>query len=307
MSIPSIVYKAHATGNDFVVYLDEDGTHEPTADEVRFLCDRHFGIGGARHFGIGGDGLIRLAHPQAVSDVNERQIADCAAGDADWFMDYRNADGSLAEMCGNGTRAITLFAQRQGIADQPGGTPFHLGTRAGVKILTSLGDVPGLGKDVFQVEMGAWKRGDVDGYEVTIPGTSGSARGTFVDMGNPHVVAVLEDAFASLPNVEDLDLVTKPVVAPEIPSDQNVEFVRIDEQSEGDDAGEAAMRVNERGCGETLSCGTGLCATAITLRAKTGIDHWTITVRGGTLRVDVTDEDVKLTGSATIVGKIELL
>ena len=299
MSIPSIVYKAHATGNDFVVYLDEDGMHEPTADEVRFLCDRHFGIGG--------DGLIRLAHPQAVSDVNERQIADCAAGDADWFMDYRNADGSLAEMCGNGTRAITLFAQRQGIAYQPGGTPFHLGTRAGVKILTSLGDVPGLGKDVFQVEMGAWKRGDVDGYEVTIPGTSGSARGTFVDMGNPHVVAVLEDAFASLPNVEDLDLVTKPVVAPEIPSDQNVEFVRIDEQSEGDDAGEATMRVNERGCGETLSCGTGLCATAITLRAKTGIDHWTITVRGGTLRVDVTDEDVKLTGSATIVGKIELL
>ena len=299
MSIPSIVYKAHATGNDFVVYLDEDGTHEPTADEVRFLCDRHFGIGG--------DGLIRLAHPQAVSDVNERQIADCAAGDADWFMDYRNADGSLAEMCGNGTRAITLFAQRQGIADQPGGTPFHLGTRAGVKILTSLGDVLGLGKDVFQVEMGAWKRGDVDGYEVTIPGTSGSARGTFVDMGNPHIVAVLEDAFASLPNVEDLDLVTKPVVAPEIPSDQNVEFVRIDEQSEGDDAGEATMRVNERGCGETLSCGTGLCATAITLRAKTGIDHWTITVRGGTLRVDVTDEDVKLTGSATIVGKIELL
>lgn len=299
MSIPSIVYKAHATGNDFVVYLDEDGMHEPTADEVRFLCDRHFGIGG--------DGLIRLAHPQAVSDVNERQIADCAAGDADWFMDYRNADGSLAEMCGNGTRAITLFAQRQGIADQPGGTPFHLGTRAGVKILTLLGDVPGLGKDVFQVEMGAWKRGDVDGYEVTIPGTSGSARGTFVDMGNPHVVAVLEDAFASLPNVEDLDLVTKPVVAPEIPSDQNVEFVRIDEQSEGDDAGEATMRVNERGCGETLSCGTGLCATAITLRAKTGIDHWTITVRGGTLRVDVTDEDVKLTGSATIVGKIELL
>lgn len=299
MSIPSIVYKAHATGNDFVVYLDEDGTHEPTADEVRFLCDRHFGIGG--------DGLIRLAHPQAVSDVNERQIADCAAGDADWFMDYRNADGSLAEMCGNGTRAITLFAQRQGIADQPGGKPFRLGTRAGVKVLTSLGDVPGLGEDVFQVEMGAWKRGDVDGYEVTIPGTSGSARGTFVDMGNPHVVAVLEDEFASLPNVEDLDLVTKPVVAPEIPSDQNVEFVRIDEQSEGDDAGEATMRVNERGCGETLSCGTGLCATAITLRAKTGIDHWTITVRGGTLRVDVTDEDVKLTGSAAIVGKIELL
>ncbi|WP_291533008.1 diaminopimelate epimerase [Bifidobacterium sp. UBA6881] len=299
MSIPSIVYKAHATGNDFVVYADPDGEYEPTADEVRYLCDRHFGIGG--------DGLIRLAHPRAVSDLSDAQVADCKANGAEWFMDYRNADGSLAEMCGNGTRAITLFAQRQGLADRPGGRPFRLGTRAGVKTLTSLGDVPGLGKDVFQVEMGAWKRGELDGYEVTIPGVEGSARGTFVDMGNPHVVAVLEDAFATLPTVEELDLAVKPVVAPEIESDQNVEFVRIDEQSEGDDAGEATMRVNERGCGETLSCGTGLCATAVTLRAKTGIDHWTITVRGGTLRVDVTDTDVKLTGSATIVGKIELV
>ena len=299
MSIPSIVYKAHATGNDFVVYADPDGEYEPTADEVRYLCDRHFGIGG--------DGLIRLAHPQAVSDLSDAQVADCKANGAEWFMDYRNADGSLAEMCGNGTRAITLFAQRQGLADRPGGRPFRLGTRAGVKTLTSLGDVPGLGKDVFQVEMGTWKRGELDGYEVTIPGVEGSARGTFVDMGNPHVVAVLEDAFATLPTVEELDLAVKPVVAPEIESDQNVEFVRIDEQSEGDDAGEATMRVNERGCGETLSCGTGLCATAVTLRAKTGIDHWTITVRGGTLRVDVTDTDVKLTGSATIVGKIELV
>ena len=299
MSIPSIVYKAHATGNDFVVYADPDGVYEPTADEVRFLCDRHFGIGG--------DGLIRLAHPRAVSDLSAAQVADCAAGGAEWFMDYRNADGSLAEMCGNGTRAITLFAQRQGIADRPGGEPFRLGTRAGVKVLTSLGDVPELGKDVFQVEMGAWKRGELDAFEVTIPGTPGSARGTFVDMGNPHVVAVIEDAFSSLPTVETLDLTVKPVVDPKLDSDQNVEFVRIDEQSEGDDEGNATMRVNERGCGETLSCGTGLCATAVTLRAKTGIDHWTIAVRGGTLRVDVSDEDVKLTGSATIVGRIELL
>lgn len=299
MSIPSIVYKAHATGNDFVVYADPDGVYEPTADEVRFLCDRHFGIGG--------DGLIRLAHPDKVSDLDERRVADCVAGDAEWFMDYRNADGSLAEMCGNGTRAITLFAQRQGIADQPGGRPFRLGTRAGVKILTSLGDVPELGKDVFQVEMGTWKRGELDAFEVTIPGIPGFARGTFVDMGNPHVVAVIEDAFSSLPTVEALDLTVKPVVSPKLDSDQNVEFVRIDEQSEGDDQGSATMRVNERGCGETLSCGTGLCATGVTLRAKTGIDHWTIVVRGGTLRVDVSDDDVRLTGSAAIVGRIELL
>lgn len=299
MSIPSIVYKAHATGNDFVVYLDAEGTYEPTADEVRFLCDRHFGIGG--------DGLIRLTHPQAVSDLNDKQIAVCAVGNADWFMDYRNADGSLAEMCGNGTRAITLFAQRQGIAGQPGGEPFRLGTRAGVKVLTSLGDVPTLGNDVFQVEMGSWKCGDLDGYEVTIPGTAGSARGTFVDMGNPHVVCVIEDAMSTLPRVEDLDLVTKPEVSPVLESDQNAEFVRVDEIDAAAGTGEATMRVNERGCGETLSCGTGLCATAITLRAKTGVDHWDITVRGGTVRVDVTDETVALTGSATLVADVTLI
>lgn len=117
--------------------------------------------------------------------------------------------------------------------------------------------------------MGEWKIGETDAYEVTIPGTEGSARGTFVDMGNPHVVAVIEDAFASLPVVESLDLVTKPVVAPVIESDQNVEFVRVDDIDQNTGVGEATMRVNERGCGETLSCGTGLCATGIVLRAKT--------------------------------------
>ena len=299
MSIPQHVTKAHATGNDFVVYLDPDGAFEPTEDEVRFLADRHFGIGG--------DGLIRLAHPRDVSDLSDAQVADCEAHGADWFMDYRNADGSLAEMCGNGTRAITRFAQREGLAPLAGRGVFRLGTRAGVKTLTPLGDVDGLGRDVFRVEIGAWRIGELNAYKVTIPGTSGSARGKFVDMGNPHVVAVIEDGKASLPAVEALDLATKPVVEPVIESDQNMEFVRVDDLDKAAGTGTATMRVNERGCGETLSCGTGLCATAITLRAHTGIDHWDITVRGGTLRVDVSDDAVSLTGSATLVGRVELL
>ena len=219
MSLPQRVTKTHATGNDFVVYLDKSGKFEPTADEVRFLCDRHFGIGG--------DGLIRLTRPDFVSDLSDDQLSDVLAGGAKWFMDYRNADGSLAEMCGNGTRVITLFAQREGVADST--EPFRLGTRAGVKILTPCGNMRPYGANVFQVEMGEWKIGETDAYEVTIPGAEGSARGTFVDMGNPHVVAVIEDAFASLPVVESLDLVTKPVVAPVIESDQNVEFVRVDD------------------------------------------------------------------------------
>ena len=84
-------------------------------------------------------------------------------------MDYRNADGSLAEMCGNGTRAITLFAQREGVADST--EPFRLGTRAGVKILTPRGNMRPYGANVFQVEMGEWKIGETDAYEVIIPGT----------------------------------------------------------------------------------------------------------------------------------------
>ncbi|MBW3095058.1 diaminopimelate epimerase [Bifidobacterium sp. 64T4] len=296
MSIPQQVTKTHATGNDFVVYADPEGRFEPTADEVRFLDDRHFGIGG--------DGVIRLAHPEDVSDLTHEQVAECREAGAEWFMDYRNSDGSLAQMCGNGTRAITLFAYDRGYAS---GEAFRLGTRAGVKILTSLGDDERLGHNVFRVEMGAWKRGELDAFDVTIPGTPGSARGTYVDMGNPHVVAVLEDGKATLPAVESLDLVTKPVVDPVLESDQNVEFVRIDTMDAEAGEGTATMRVNERGCGETLSCGTGLCATAVTLRAKTGIDHWTITVRGGVLRIDVSDTDVKLTGSATLVGDITLL
>lgn len=315
MSIPEHVTKAHATGNDFVVYADPDGCFEPTADEVRFLCDRHFGIGG--------DGLIRLAHPKDVSDLSAEQIGACREGGAEWFMDYRNADGSLAEMCGNGTRAITLFAMKSGLAGKVGesgeGEAFRLGTRAGIKFLAPLGDVEPYGRNVLRVDMGAWRMGEPDAYEVTIPGTAGSARGTFVDMGNPHVVAILGAAdgvdeavsavlpASTLPDVPELDLVTKPVVAPVIESDQNVEFVRIDGIDRAANQGSATMRVNERGCGETLSCGTGLCATAITLRAHTGIDHWDITVRGGTLRVDVSDDAVSLTGSATLVGRVELL
>ncbi|MDF7664207.1 diaminopimelate epimerase [Bifidobacterium sp. ESL0763] len=298
MTLPRTVYKEHATGNDFITYIDRTGAFEPDARQVREICDRHFGIGA--------DGLIRLAHPRDVNDLSEAQVRACEAGGAQWFMDYRNADGSLAEMCGNGTRAITLLAQRAGLAEPAGGEAFALGTRAGVKTIRPLGDLEPYGRDVFEVSLGQWKRGERDAYVVSIPGVDGTAKGTFVDMGNPHVVSVLEDGTAALPALEDLDLNVTPVVSPALASGQNAEFVRVDHLDAAAGHGEATMRVNERGCGETLSCGTGLCATAITLRAKTGVDHWRIRVRGGLLRVDVGERDVRLTGSATIVAKVEL-
>ncbi|PWG59317.1 diaminopimelate epimerase [Bifidobacterium catulorum] len=306
MSIPQTVYKGHGTGNDFVVYADPDGEYEPTGDEIRFLDDRHFGVGG--------DGLLRLTHPRHVSDLDAGRVAAFEAAGVDWFMDYRNADGSLAEMCGNGTRVTALFAQIMGYAAGPGGEPFRLGTRAGVKTLTSLGAVEGLGRNVFRIDMGAWSCGATRTFGVTVPGHEGSARGTFVDMGNPHVVAVLEDLSgngladdASLGTVDGLDLSAKPVVDPVLESDQNAEFVRVESIERIADHGTAFMRVNERGCGETLSCGTGLCATAVTLRRLSGIDDWTIAVRGGTLMVHVDDGSVELTGDAAIVGRVARL
>ncbi len=306
MSIPDTVYQAHATGNDFIVYEDESGRFDPTPAEVRALCDRHRGIGA--------DGVLRLARSRAVEGIAPGLRHDCMEAGAVWFMDYRNADGSLAEMCGNGTRAITLVAQRLGLVPRQVGSTFPLGTRAGVKTLTFLGDVEPYGRNVFRVDMGPWSKAEDDSFEVTIPGTPGEARGTFVDMGNPHVVAVLggsqsASGAATLPALEELDLVTKPVVSPVLESDQNVEFVRIDgiDGDVEDRIGHASMRVNERGVGETLSCGTGLCATGVVLRTRTGVSHWDVTVRGGVLRVDVDDDHVELTGPATIVGRVALL
>lgn len=305
MSIPSTVYKGHGTGNDFVVYADPEGVYEPTPDEIRFLDDRHFGIGG--------DGVLRLAHPKDVADLSDEQVGRFEDEGVEWFMDYRNADGTLAEMCGNGTRVTALFAQMMGYAEGPGGTPFRLGTRAGVKTLTSLGEVPGLGRHVFRVDMGAWRAGDLRAHQVRIPGTDGSAPGTFVDMGNPHVVCVIGDATghnaddgSTLGTVAGLDLTRKPEVSPAIPSDQNVEFVSVDGMDDDRAHGRATMRVNERGVGETLSCGTGLCATAVTLRLMTGVPNWHVAIRGGVVDVAVDDATVHLTGDAAIVARVDL-
>ncbi|EFA23056.1 diaminopimelate epimerase [Bifidobacterium gallicum] len=297
MTKPNTMIKAHGTGNDFLIYCDADGSVNPTPREVRELCDRHFGLGA--------DGLIRVTKPQFVDQVSTEVADECGAKGVQWFMDYRNADGSLAEMCGNGTRATALFAQHEGLADAD--QPFMLGTRAGVKMLSSLGAQPGLGQHVFRVDMGGWSMGELYAYTVSIPGQPGQAPGTFVDMGNPHVVAVIEDAQSTLPVIDDLDLTHAPKVEPQLDHGQNVEFVRIDDMDERADQGEATMRVYERGCGETLSCGTGLCATAITLRARTGINHWRITVAGGILDVAVTDNDVQLTGNAELVATVTLM
>lgn len=303
MSFPQECIKAEATGNDFIMFADLAGEYEPSAREVMRWCNRHFGIGA--------DGVIRVTKPEFVRDINGDLRDECAHKGAQLFMDYRNADGSIAEMCGNGTRATAQLIATQHLLASFGqsygeGDTLALGTRAGVKTITMMNDTA-LGGQVFRVNMGAWKMGSENEYTVTLPGTPGQARGTFVDMGNPHVVAVLEDAYSSLPVVDDLDLSQAPVVSPTLENGQNVEFVRIDEIDEANDLGEATMRVFERGCGETLSCGTGICATAVVLRARTGINHWRVSIRGGVVRVDVNDNDLLLTGPAHLVASVQAL
>ena len=302
MTIPRTVYKGHGTANDFVVYADPDGVFKPTDAEIRFLCDRHRGLGG--------DGLLRLVPTRlsetipAVTSTEAQRLIDEGA---EWFMDYYNADGSIAEMCGNGSRVITLFAQMLGIAPKSAEGTFALATRAGVKRLTSLGKVDGLGEHVFQVDMGAWKIGERDKYRVVLDGTDGSVRGTFVDIGNPHIVCLVDDLVGvsggvdtDFPGVEALDLSHPPRVSPPLEHGQNVEFVRIERVVP--DGGSAFMRVSERGVGETLSCGTGLCATGVLLSSITDVNNWMIRVHGVVVKVVVSDDKVVITGDAKIVG-----
>ena len=284
--------KGHGTGNDFIVYADPDGKYNPTPEEVQRICDRHFGIGA--------DGLLRLTRLEYVDDIDDAVRDQLRDAHVQWVMDYRNADGSVAQMCGNGTRVSALFLHSQGLVDEG---DIALGTRAGVKILTPLGAVDGLGTHVYRVAMGQWKSTGSPSQQVQVSGLP-SLEGTYVDMGNPHVVSVLsahpEQWQQSSRTLEQLDLTHAPQVTPGLQEGQNVEFVAVEAP------GLASMRVNERGVGETLSCGTGLCASAVTLRAQTGIGSWKIRILGGVVQVDVDEHDVWLTGDAQLVATIQL-
>jgi diaminopimelate epimerase len=252
--------KGHGTENDFVVLPDPDGRLDLSDDVVRRICDRRAGIGA--------DGILRVVRTTAVVE------AAAARRDAEWFMDYRNADGSVAEMCGNGVRVYARYLVESGLA-QPG--RLRLATRGGIKAV----DVEHTG-DVT-VDMGQ----AVVGEPVDIDGISA----TFVDMGNPHAVVPVAsvDALGVL-NPERKDL--------------NVEYV--------EDVGAAhiRMRVHERGVGETRSCGTGACAAVVAtiLRTATAREKaHTVDVPGGRLTVTwCTDGRVLLAGPAVLVAEGDL-
>ncbi len=281
--------KGHGTGNDFVIVPDPDGELELSDDQVAVLCDRRFGIGG--------DGILRVVRTGAIDEG-----ASAAASGAEWFMDYRNADGSQAEMCGNGIRVFARYLADTGLASLDG-EPLAIGTRAGVKTVTrsELG---------FEVDLGPWRveQGDV---LVRARGIGAPRPGLGIDVGNPHVVVALPDHR----ELEGLDLTALPQLHPEPPRGANVEFVVPSDPLVRDGVGSIRMRVFERGVGETLSCGTGVAAAALAVRHWAGPaapDHWSVEVPGGTLAVRMPESGgerhVLLSGPATLVysGEVSL-
>lgn len=276
--------KGHGTENDFVLVPDLDAELDLTPDDVRLLAHRQAGIGG--------DGVIRVVPTAAAQEESVRALAD----EAEWFMDYRNADGSLAQMCGNGTRVIASWLRREGLV----GDSFTLATRAGLRPVRFEGDhvVTHMGRWSFVDEA----RAEADGFdslvhveeaeEVTEPYSALS-----LDLGNPHTVVALPETVS----LNGLRLRRPPVVNPEPPEGSNVEFVRVL------GPGHISMRVHERGVGETRSCGTGVCAAAIGLAFWSGdVDRTgsvTVEVPGGTLRVNLLPgREVELAGPAVLVA-----
>ncbi|CAM3530128.1 diaminopimelate epimerase [Isoptericola cucumis] len=300
--------KGHGTQNDFVLLADTRGDLGLTADQVRCLTDRRAGVGA--------DGVIRLVPTAAIARAGE-EVADRVLAEepeAIWFMDYRNADGSVAQMCGNGVRVFAAFAEHLGLADLTTGE-LVLGTRAGVRRVRR--DPDGW----YAVDMGAWALpGGQDAVEsgadsqVLVAGWPTPRPALSVDLGNPHTVV-------ALPEVDDLtaaDLTQVPQVDPRPVEGTNVELVVP--LAEGTDAagrpvGRVRMRVHERGVGETLSCGTGACAAALAVRTWAGHgsaqvpDVWEVEVPGGRVRVTVLpDGHVELAGPAELVftGEVDL-
>ena len=263
--------KGHGTENDFVLLPDQDGSvhGDLPAERVRALCDRRAGIGA--------DGVLRVIRTEHL----DPSLADAAT----WFMDYRNADGGASEMCGNGIRVFALHLAQEGLVDPS--APVTIATRDGVKTVTIDGDL-------ITVDLGTPRV--LGETKVSVPGHSWVAR--HVDMGNPHAVAFVDDLddAGSLHDQPAYD-------AEEYPHGVNVEFVA--RRGEG----HVAMRVHERGVGETRSCGTGagavLVATALADGYSGGRDaSYVVDVPGGRLGLTWTADDrVLLAGPAVIVAR----
>ena len=283
--------KGHGTGNDFVLFTDPDGEIDLTPERIRFLCDRRFGIGA--------DGVIRAVRSRAIPEGADILAVE---PEAEWFMDYWNADGTVAEMCGNGVRVYTHYLIAEGLVVPEGSDTLPLGTRAGVRDVL-------IGASGYTVDLGRWRLAPE--RLVAATGLAVPRPGLGIDVGNPHVVTVLADD-AELDGVK---LVSEPALEPAPADGANVEFVVPAEPLLKNGVAHIRMRVFERGVGETLSCGTGAAAAALAFRHWGGEqmpNSWSVEVPGGKLAVRMfateEGEHVSLSGPAELVysGTVEL-
>ena len=268
--------KGHGTANDFVIVADLEGRRDVTAAEVQFLCDRHMGIGA--------DGLLRVVRTEHMPEYQH------LAPSAEFFMDYRNADGSVAEMCGNGIRVFVRYLDAVGLITD---AEVVIGTRSGLRECRMNSDL------TVSVDMGPAQAPEGTAIPlVAIQGELWPAVGVL--MPNPHAVTFVDglDEVGSLEQAPD-------VVPPTIfPDGVNVEFVIQRGPSH------IAMRVHERGVGETRSCGTGACAAAWAGSRRypqmdiTGDAGIKVDVPGGTVVVrELANGHLELTGPATLVAR----
>jgi diaminopimelate epimerase len=267
----------HGTLNDFVVFHDFDGALKLSPEQAAFLCDRRTGVGA--------DGAI-------VVRPSEK---------ADFFMDYVNADGSVAEMCGNGIRCLAKYVFDTGLTTK---TSLPVETRAGVKAVELFLGPDGkahrvsvdMGRPIFRPQRIPANidaaRAPVIDYPLEVQGKLFQA--TILSMGNPHCVIVVDEDPAPFPAMYGPTIEHLPL----FPARTNVEFIRIAEPNR------IVMRVWERGSGETYSCGTGACAAVVAASLK-GLVHGPVVVEllGGELEIEWKDQGdrVVMTGSAITV------
>lgn len=227
----------HGCGNDFILLDRADGQVAMSPELARTLCDRRTGIGA--------DGILVIG-------------VATTAGDRSWPMEIHNADGSLADACGNGSRCVARY-----LLDRHGGDSLELQTASGA--VSAWRDPAGIAVELAAPEVG-------DRLAVDLDGTPLDAQ--LVRAGNPNVIVFVE-------RPADLDLAALAAAAAAAGGPANVVAVGRSGPSE------LILRVHERGVGETLACGTGSCAAVAAAVARGDVTGDTVHVllRGGTLEV----------------------
>lgn len=275
--------KGHGTENDFVVLPDPDAALALTPAAVAALCDRRRGLGA--------DGVLRVTTAGAAraAGVFDR-LPDGVAAE-DWYMDYRNADGSIAQMCGNGVRVFAHYLRTAGLERR---TEFVVGSLAGPRpVVVHRADA--VDADVT-VEMGKTNR--FGAGIATVGGRRFS--GLAIDVGNPHLACATELTAAELAGLDVAGPVSFDTEL--FPDGVNVEVLTAPAD------GVVTMRVHERGVGETRSCGTGTVAAAVAALAAADAATGSLRVRipGGEVAVTVTDTTSYLRGPSVLVASGEI-